>query len=261
MSLLSHDRLSIVLSPHQIAVLHTRRRLSLRRTQLDVVGREVIPASASGENQWSGAVGALGAVLPRLARPGMWANVILSNHFVSYVLVPWRDNMSDEDEMAYARHCFKETFGDASNSWDVRVSPSRAGTPAVASAVDGSMLAELLQLLGRAGVTIKSIQPHLMLAFNSCRAAMRGRTAWFAILEPGNVCLSLLRNGQFAWMRKIRIGDAWEEEFPGVLAREAYLAEEGMETKDVFLWAPQLEGKNAMERGRWNIMHLKPPLY
>ncbi len=261
MSLLSHERLSIVLSPHQIAVLHTRCKMSLRGWRQDILGRQVISAGARGENDWSGAIGALGTALPGFAGRGMRANVILSNHFVSYVLVPWRDNMSDEDEMAYARHCFKETYGDASNSWEIRVSPSSFGAPALASAVDGGLLAELLRSFGGAGIRVKSIQPHLMVAFNNCRPGIQGRTAWFVLLEPGSVCLSLLRSGQFAWMRKVRIGDAWHEEFPAVLEREAYLVEEGAETKDVFLWAPQLGGKEVLERGRWNIMYLKPPLY
>ncbi len=262
MSLLSHERLSIVLSPQQIAVLHTRLKWSLRGCRQDILGREVIPAGASGEKDWSGTVCALGEALPRLARAGMRANVILSNHFVNYVLVPWRDNMTDEDETVYARHCFKETYGDTSNSWEIRVSPSSAGAAALASAVDAAMLADLLRSLREAGLVVRSIRPHLMVAFNSCRSAMQGRTAWFALLEPGNLCLSLLRDGQFAWMRKIRIGDASShEELSGALEREAYLVEDGMDTQDVFLWAPQLGGKSVPGRGRWNIMYLKPPLY
>ncbi len=261
MSLLSRNRLSIVVSPSQIAMLHTRREWTWRGGQLDVVGRELIRPDAKGKTEWGGVMGALGDALPRFAQPGMRATLILSNHFVNYVLVPWRDNMSDDDELAYARHCFTDLYGEASDLWDIRVSPSSSGAPALASAVDRGLLDELHRLVERSGIGIKSIQPHLMVAFNSCHSGLHGRTAWFALLEPGNLCLSLLQKGQFAWVRKIRIGDAWHDELPRILEREAYLADDGLETCDVFLWAPQLEGKNILARGRWNIMHLKPSLY
>ncbi len=261
MSLLSRNSLSIVVGSQQIAVLHTRRTLTLRGQHFDVLGREVVSAGTEDGSGWHRTAIALESVLPRLAQPGVTATVILSNHFVNYALVPWRDNMSDADELAYARHCFKEQYDDASDAWDVRVSPGRAGMAALASAVDVTLLAELRGVLGKAGVRVQSIQPHLMVAFNNCHAGMEGRNAWFALLEPGNLCLCLLRNGQLTWMRKVRIGDPWQDEFSTILEREAYLAEAGLEADDVFLWAPQLEGKQSIARGRWNIMHLKPPLY
>lgn len=260
MSPLSRNDLSIVLSPASAALLSSGTKLTLRGTEHAIFDRAVIPSANRGEMLWSGALEALGAALPRFARHGMQATVILSNHFVSYVLVPWYDNLSDEDEIAHAQHCFKELYGDTADGWEVRVSPNSAGLPALASAVDTRLLDELHGMLEGAGLSIKSIQPHLMAAFNCCRHSLQGRNAWFALLEPGNLCLGILQKGQFSWMRKMRIGNAWNEELSMHLEREAYLAEGGGVTNDVLLWAPQHENRDTPGLARWNIQYLRPSM-
>ena len=54
----------------------------------------------------------LETALPGYADGKTVATVILSNHFMRYTLVPWRDELSDaEEELAYARHCFTKVYG------------------------------------------------------------------------------------------------------------------------------------------------------
>lgn len=258
MSPLSSKKLSIVLCPDQVALLHLRRKLTLRGMERELLGSETLHAENGGDTPWGGALDALGAALPRFAGHNAQANVILSNHFVHYVLVPWCENLDNEEEQAYAVHCFKEVYGDAVDGWEIRISPNSAGLPALASAVDGALLGRLRGLLEEQGLVVKSIQPHLMLAFNSCRTRLHGCNAWFAMLEPGSLCLGALRDGQFVWMRKMRIGQAWQDELPMLLEREAYLADVGLDTNEVLLWAPQLEGEEIREAGLWNIRQLNP---
>ena len=190
--------------------------------------------------------------------------VILSNHFVHYVLVPWSDKLhSEKEELAYARHCMTEVYGDAAEAWDVRLSPDKAGAPALASAVDRKFLEELRSLLERAEVSIKSIQPHLMTAHNTCHASLKGRSAWLALLEPGNLCLAMLQHGQWAWMRKMRIGQGWQEELLRILEREECMAGADAAANDVLLWAPHLHESNMADQrqiqdGRkWQFQHLR----
>ncbi len=258
MSLLSHNRLTIVLTPGRVALLSHGRRMTLRGVQHTVLDREHVASVAEGEMPWSGALQALGAALPRFARQDIQASVILANHFVDYTLVPWCDNLSDEDEIAHARHCFRQLYGDAAEGWEVRVSPNSTGAPALASAVDARLLEELRTLMHDARLGIESIQPHLMVAFNSCRDSLAGLDAWFALLEPGNLCLSIIQDGQFSWMRKMRIGKAWREELPRHLEREAYLAQGATAISDVLLWAPQHEDGDIPRHARWNIRHVRP---
>lgn len=262
MSLLSHNELRIVLSPERVALLHTRRALTPRGYRSGVEAKRIIPCEmpADGEMPWHSAVNTLGLALPSLVKHRMEVQVTLSNHFMRYLLVPWIDKMSDEEELVFARHCFRETYGEAADSWTVRISPGRAGAASLASAVDTGLLDGLRGSLGQQGLDIKSIQPHLMVAFNSCKASLKGRTAWVALLEPGNLCLAVLQHGHLAWIRKLRIGAAWCEELPAILDREAYVADADGMADEVLLWAPHLEERDIPAMERWNIRHLNPGL-
>lgn len=260
MSLLSRNELRIGLSPEQIALLHTERKLTLRGYQNGVSTKTIIPCetAADGEMPWSRAVKTLEMTLPSFVNHKPEVNVTLSNHFMRYLLVPWIDKMNDAEANIFAQHCFREMYGNAADSWTVRISLGRAGVATLASAVDTGLLDELRGSLGQMGLDIKSIQPHLMAACNSCRSSLKGRNAWVALLEPGSLCLAVLQKGQFVWIRKLRIGAAWQEELSRILQREAYLADVDAEMDEVFLWAPHLEGKDIPAVGRWKIQHLKP---
>jgi hypothetical protein len=70
----------------------------------------------------------------------------------------------------------------------------------------------------------------------------------------------VLSKGQLVWIRKLRIGDAWQEELSTLLEREAFLADAEVVTSELFLWAPHLEEMEMPELGRWSIRSLKPSL-
>lgn len=266
MSLLSNSELCIVIYPEQLVLLNAAGKLTPRGIKRHVHAQANIPCEAArdGDMPWSGAIRTLATSLPFFAKRHMKVTVILSNHFVHYVLVPWCDKLGGEkEEMAYARHCFAEVYGDAVDAWELRLNPDKAGVPALASAVDKTLLDELRGLLGRAGVDIRSIQPHLMAAHNICHASLQGRNAWLALLEPGNLCLAMLQKGQWKWMRKMRIGEAWHEELPTILEREECLAGAEAAMDEVLLWAPHLHKKNGLDGSRiplstrWKFQHLQ----
>ncbi len=260
MSLLSRDELNIVLAPERVALLRTERTLTMQGYHRSVRASKVCPCEneGGGEMPWSRAIDTLGTALPSIIVRKMDVNVILSNHFMHYTLVPWFDKLSDEEEMVLAQHYFSETYGSAADSLSVRVSPGRAGTAALASAVDTRLLDDLNGLLGRMRLNIKSIQPHLMVAYNSCSESLSGRSAWIVLLEPGSLCLSVLRKGQLVWIRKLRLEGDWHNELPPILEREAYLADTDVAMDEVFLWAPHLDEPHIPEGWRWKIRQLQP---
>ncbi|MFA6971934.1 MAG: hypothetical protein WC208_11100 [Gallionella sp.] len=262
MSLLSLSELCIIIYPDQLALLNVAYKPTLRGLKRRVHAQNNIPCEAAveGDMPWSCAIRTLATSLPLFARRNMKVTVILSNQFMHYVLVPWYDKLGGEkEEMAYARHCFGEVYGDAADAWELRLSPDKAGVPALASAVDKDFLDVLRGLLVHAGVKIKSIQPHLMAAHNISRTSLQGRSAWLALLEPGNLCLAMLQKGQWTWMRKMRIGEAWHEELPTILAREECLTGTDATVNEVLLWAPHLGFEDGMipASRRWKFQHLK----
>lgn len=266
MSLLCPSELCVVVYPEQLVLLNAACKLTPRGLKRHIHAQATIPCGAAtgADAPWSGALRRLETALPLFAPRKTKVTVILSNHFVHYVLVPWAANLyGEKEELAYARHCMAEVYGDAVEAWDVRFSPDKAGAPALASAVDRKLLEELRDLLERAGVVVKSIQPHMMAAHNTCHASLSGRNAWLALLEPGNLCLSMLQQGRWTWMRKMRIGHDWQEELLAILEREECLAGADAAVNEVLLWAPHLHdsnmaGQRQIQAGKkWKFEHLR----
>lgn len=259
MSLLSPNWLEIVLYPDRVVLIHTKRKLTLHGYRKVILLHKIIPCQAVTDDElpWHSAIRTLETALSMFVNLKPEVNVSLSNHFMQYLLVPWFDKMSDEEDRVLARHSFKEIFGEAADRWDVLTSPGIAGVPTLASAVDERLLEELRGLLQRLGLAVKSIRPHLMVAINSCQPILKWRSAWLALLEPGCLCLAVLKEGQVVWIRKLRIGNAWREELSPILQREAYLADTGVEMNEVFLWAPQLEGLDMPNMGWQKFEHFK----
>ncbi len=261
MSLRLRDEHRIVLRPDGVVLARMKRELSRHGMKRHVQALHELPCTpATGEDlPWSGALRALEAALPEFSDGKSYATVVLSNHFMRYALIPWTDALSDErEEMAYARHSFSEMYGRDSGEWELRISSRWGSAPQMASAVDTRLLESLRELTDRLDVDLRSIQPHLMLAFNACRKSLRDRSAWLALIEHGNLCLALLQRGHWTWVRTMRIGELWQEELPRLLERETFNA--GMETSvsDVLLWAPEHE-ETTFASGQWKIRHMRPP--
>jgi hypothetical protein len=186
----------------------------------------------------------LADALPTLVpRPGD-AEVVLSNHFVRYALVPDTDQVSRAaEEQALMRHCYTRTYGPDAQHWVLRLDDAGSGAGLrVASAVDAPLLDGLDALLRPGKLTLRSIQPGLMAAFNDCRPQLSG-DGWFVLVEPGRLCLARLRGHQWQALKSIKTGAAWLPDLLVLLQRERLLA--GADPGDtatarVYVYAPDV---------------------
>lgn len=261
MSPLLRDELRVVLSPGQLALVRTAREFTRRGLVRRVLAKEIIPCDAvpGKEAPWDAAIRALEAALAGQAGRKVFATLILSNHFMRYVLVPWSAALSnDAEQMSHAQHCFRQAYGEAAANWELRLSPAPAGMPQLASAVDERLLQALRQLFARAGVPLRSVQPQLMAAYNNCRSRLQDSSAWLVLYEPGCLCLALLQQGRWASVRNMRIGADWREQLPQLLERESCLAASDSVPEAVFVWAPTLEDAAFPDSGRWQMNSLQP---
>jgi hypothetical protein len=226
-SLWSHKSLRVIVCPDQVALLPLQGTLGLRGLRRAFHDPVVLSCTAaSGGQPWRAAVRELEMALPDFAKGGAAATVILSNHFLRYTLVPWHAELADaEEELAFARHCFSKVYGNEAQAWELRLSHEASEMPRLASAVDAELLSALRGVFAGAAVPLRSVQPHLMAAFNGFRKRLQQPGAWFALLEPGNLCLARLQRGNWMQLRSVRIGSAWREELPLILEREAFLAD------------------------------------
>lgn len=223
MSLLSRSQLRAVVAPGAVTLLRTQGLF--KRVVSDAAVFEV-DAGAEGAKPWEPAVATLKAALLKLGRRGEPLTVVLSNHFSHYILLPALPSLaSSEEDDAYARHTFREVYGEAASAWTVRVSGDAPQTARVAGAMEDGLLAALQRVARENGVRLDSVQPFLMTAYNAFASELSRRTAWFALYEPGRVCISLCSRQGLHSVRGCPAGETWRTELPLLLDREARLQE------------------------------------
>ena len=183
-------------------------------------------ASASdppGSNPaWQPTLAALDEMLAGFTTPGIAATVIVSSRFVRYAVVPWRDTIIGEAERAeFARHCFRNIYGEAAAGWEIRISSGGFRRNALASAVDAQMLRAVETSLTASGIPIASIQPNFMAACNRFRRELSGyRSGCIAVLEPGRVALGIFDGAGWRALSARRLGTLKPEDLVPVLAQE-----------------------------------------
>lgn len=234
MSLSSHDRFTAVLCPDRVALVRRPRGWRKDCTLHDAEACPVPTAQAAAD--------ALRGLLARTDSGRAELTLLLSNHFMHYVLVPWRAQVAQPAELqAFASVCLDETFGSESGSREVRVARERAPSARVAAAVDNTLLKALRSAVAGSRLRLTSIQPYLPAAFDHLRAHFGARDFLFLLAEPARSCLLLAKDGCWRSLRNIA-AVARPHELAHLIEREAQLAglaDEGM--PPVFVHAPGQE--------------------
>lgn len=259
MSLSLRDELRVVLCRDQVQLVRIGRELTLQGRQDQVLDKKIYPYEADAVPLLDNVVRALEMALSELPKKPAYAQVILSNHFVRYTMVPWSDKLSNEtEELAYAKHCFNQLYGATAQPWELRLNQDFAGAPKLASAVDRQLLQALRAVFARAKVKLKSVQPQLMTAYNNCQARLQNEDAWFVLFDQGNLCLGLVQQGHWNSVRTLKVGSDWLARLPEILDREAYLSELDTSSDQIFLWAPEHSAAALPQNTRWKISLVAP---
>ncbi len=230
------DQIRIFLHPRQAILLRVSRGLKPRVTK-----QQVLPcAEFSGSSTWEAPVVSLKTALRDTHWHGANTRVVLSNHFVRYALVPWSAQLVDSQErMAYLRHCFGATYGEAAKRWDLRMNAPSPDAPSLASGIELTLLESLRATLADSGNTLEAIHPHLMVGANQSRRWMRRGPVWFALVESGHLCLSLLEHGVWKVVRSNLAEADWLPQLEILLAREAMLFGDTQQDWPVVLYWPE----------------------
>lgn len=248
---LSRDRFVIALTPTRLSMVRLEGRLQQR--VVDSASVEYEPAL--GVESWQGAVDALSQVAARIRDVRADVTVVLSNHFVRYVLVPTSEGLDRvEEELGFARYCFAKIHGARSKSWDVRMSEGAEGEERVASAIDGSLLQSIQACFPDTGkARLASVQPYLMAAFNQWRRVLGLDRAWFLLLEPQRFCLAHLEDGRWTGVRNTK-GDFNEPaQWAAQLDRELHLVPGSEAPAGVYVLAPNAAKAETAEAEGWHF--------
>jgi hypothetical protein len=252
------DRLGVALYPDRLVMARAAGGLRRQLKHKEIVA---LPQRDPDAPLWQGAVDALGGRVAAGAMNAAEVTVVLSNHFVRYALVPRSEELgSEEEEAAFARHCFARIYGSQTDGWALKLAKAGGHKSRLACGVERSLVDSLSQAMAPLGSRYRSLQPHLMASFNRWRSRLGERPGWFVVAEPGLLSIALLHAGLWHSVRTVKVGAAWPEELPAVLAREECLVDSDTHCDNVLLFAPDGPDPLVLDSGRWRITSLLPAL-
>ncbi len=251
---LSSGRVLIALAPDSLALLRVsggvRPRVIEKRT--------VACDPAFGAQPWQGAAAALGKLAEESRDANAGVTVVLSNHFARFILVPWSEGLGNaEEQTAFVRYCFAKVHGERSKDWDLRLSPTPAGSARIASAVDSSLVQAVRAAFPAAArAKLVSLQPYLMSAFNRWRKDVKGERAWFLLVEPQRACLARIEGGRWSAVRNTRGNFDEPGQWAGLLDRERHRVGGDGASEDVYVHAPRSGKALSVEGEAWTFRSL-----
>lgn len=254
---LSRERLIVSLAPGAVSWLKLGGRIP------KVVARHTAQADpAYGQESWQGAVAALRSAAEAWRKDKVAVTIVLSNHFVRYVLVPPSTGVSGtEEEHALAQFYFSKVHGERSRAWDVRLSDARLDTPRLACAIDSALLDSLRACFPPEGrPKLVSIQPLLMSAFNFWRRQFPAGGAWFLLVEPERACLGLLSGQNWVTVQNAKGHFPDEQAWVNLLDRERWRVDLERMPDTVLVHAPSSSGAPHAASGAWKLQRLQAEL-
>jgi len=226
------DELRVFIQPSRIELLRLKRSLKSGLKQ-QLVHQQVIDvakntdAAAAQAEQWSGLIAALKNALKSENWRGARPEVVLSNHFVRYAVIPWNTGLSGSSErQAYLTHCFYLIFGDAMKNRDLRMADSGFGKSTIASAVSNDLVRALHDAFQQANMRLAAIYPHLPLAMNQSlklhkkRSLSQLNSFWFVVVQNDRLCLALIENRSWRVVKNVLVGNDVSRQITALIQRE-----------------------------------------
>jgi hypothetical protein len=147
---------------------------------------------------FAGGVAAFGAWVDTLALArGTRVACVVPAPFARYLLVPWNADMqSRKARQVFAEHCFRQVYDELSCDWLVRVDSARFGDPALACAIEASLIDALARTMLERGLSLESVQPALMHAFNAIEPPLADGSTWIVVPGADTLTLLLVEDGR-----------------------------------------------------------------
>lgn len=261
MSLLSRDRLIAAVGPSSLQL--QRLPPAWRGNRLLFEATTSCEAGDSGTDEapaWSVPLTTLRDVLRDPQWSGTSATVLLSDHFVRYLLVPWDEQLvTEEEQQAMVRHAFLTAYGTAAEGWSLRWDTPPPPAPRLACAIDGGLLSSLGAAFADASLGLVSIQPQLMASFNAHGGELPAQgDYWFLAEERGRISLVWLHDDAPNALYSQRVDAEWAENLPELLARGLLLAGADSAPGAVYLHLATPREFASELPGGWSLHPLQP---
>lgn len=210
--MLLSNRIDVLLRPDEVRIA---RRRSIRRFQ-------VTRDEANGIDLWQASVDRLSVALLEMGVRAGALHVVLSDHFLRYLLVPWSDKLvADKERLAYARLMLQEVYGAMAEGWDVCMDDQPAGQPSFACAVDGGLVHALRERCQQRGLRVAALVPALAARINRHRRALKAAAFCLASVEPGRLTLAFRASAGWTAVRSRRNDAPLAEALPAAMKQES----------------------------------------
>ena len=247
------DRIGVSLSPGRVGLLRFARGWQPRLVQSEVVLDETETEDASG----SVAIRLLASLLAGESRSRHAdVSVVLSNHFVRYVVLPWSDVVSDEDWQALAQHQFRMVYGDVALEWVTTVAWQGPERPVLACASPKLLLDLLHGTVRTAGMRLQSVSPYFVASFNFCRRRLPDDGFWFGVIEPGRFSFGGVEQGTWVSVASRRLAGDETSRLAETLEQEVLGGEGAAGRGRAFVFSPEKELGAAEEGMGWTLERL-----
>ena len=205
MSPLWRDEIGIYLAPRKLAVVRRARGV---RPRIVAATELAVPAGSFGD---------VGPALARLAdvlTEPTWhsapARVVVADPWARYGIVPWPATRLDATgRLTHARYVLGDTYGATVGDWAVTLADSPPGLSYVACAMPPMLRGALEDTLAPAGLTLVSLQPQLIVAFNAWRRQLPADDAWFVSIDDGSLSAVHLSEGVWDRVHSARLSSDW----------------------------------------------------
>jgi hypothetical protein len=206
---LLRGRLRVVLAPEAVELVLLSA--GLRPRIAHAVRHPVAPVRAAADGApWRAAVDVLAAALAEPRWQGAPAQVLVSEHWVRWQLIPFSESLTRDPEIeSYARMEFEAVHGERSRGWQVSVAAPRAGQAVPACAVDAALPEAVRAACEGAGVKLASFTTRFAQACERHRHRIGAGAGALAWVEPGRCTLGVFEDGAWRGIASPRVnGDA-----------------------------------------------------
>lgn len=208
MSPLWRDEIGIYLAPRKLAVVRRGRGLKPR---IVAATELAVPTGTFGDV--GPALARLADVLAEPTWQGGAARVVVADPWARYGIVPWPTARLDAaGRLTHARYVLGDTYGQTVADWAVTLSDTPPGLSYVACAMPAPLRSALEDTLAAAQLTLLSLQPQLIVAFNAWRHRLPADDTWFVSMDDGSLTAVHLTDGAWDRVHMARLSPDWRVE-------------------------------------------------
>ncbi len=207
MSPLWRDEIGVLFAPRRLVLARVSRGLRPRR-----LGSEFCDVPLGHFATWEPALASLRERLSSAEWKNANVRVVVADHWVRYMIVPWVADLTDEAErLTHARHLLSQAYGEM-DDWIVTLSGVVPGRPQIATALPGALLTGLMKDIAASGNHLISTQPQLVTAFNAAAPRLPRTPCWFVSVNEGSLAAAHVTTNGWDRVHAVRIGSDWSAE-------------------------------------------------